>query len=69
MNKDAVELVDGGLQWSGSSVTLRMVESNFHNYQKDLQDYLDSIEDEGGIMSKDAIGISHARLLLTEDFA
>ena len=46
MSKDAVELVDGGLQWSGSSVTLRMLESNFHNYQKDLQDFLDSIEDE-----------------------
>ena len=46
MNKDAVELVDGGLQWSGSSVTLRMVESHFSHYQKDLQDYLDSIEDE-----------------------
>ena len=34
------EIVEGGLSWSGSSISLRMVENHFLNYRNDIQEFL-----------------------------
>lgn len=35
------ELVEGGLSWSGSSISLRILENHFLNYRNDVEMYLD----------------------------
>ena len=35
------ELVEGGLSWSGSSISLRILENHFTNYRNDIEMYLD----------------------------
>ena len=36
-----IEFIDGGLQWSGSSVSIRILENQFISYRSRLQRYLD----------------------------
>ena len=41
------ELVKGGLTWSGSSISLRIVENHFLNYRNDIEAFLEFATDAG----------------------
>ena len=62
------ELVRGGASWSGSSVSLRVVENSFLNYRGDLQMFLDwTVNQVGSYFRKTKIKVRFSDFKMADD--
>lgn len=62
------ELIRGGASWSGSSVSLRVVENGFINYRTDMQSMLDwSINQVSAYFRKSKMKISFSDFKMADD--
>ncbi len=64
-----LEFVKGGTTWTGSSISLRIVENGFMTYREQLEDFLNYflMEKISGILSIDKPNVHFKRLRMSDD--
>lgn len=62
------EIVRGGASWSGSNVSLRVVENTFLNHRNDMHDFLDWVVDKVSVyLDKPKISVRMADFKMADD--
>lgn len=64
-----IEFVKGGATWTGSSVSLRIVENGFISYRESLEDMLNYfiVPKVAGMLSMQKIGVKFRKLRMSDD--